>query len=427
MDSVKENLFNNNPSLKTHLIIIICLAIFVRIFVAYFVGHKFHPKLWEYESVAQSMLEKCEYSMPYGNGIYYAIIPPGYSFLLYSVYKAIGTNHQVILAIQFLLAGVLGSVIYGTTWLIFRNRWIALVAGILTVFHPAIIYYNSVNIHNFNLYVPLFHTIVFVFCLIFLQPKWKYFIILGILGGYAVLTRGTILPYIFFALLIYLIFNKINNMKCRIYQVLLVFGIIVLINTPWTIRNYLVFNKFIFSQTTQWETFWLGNNPEASGGQLKADGTAVHNYKPPGMQAELDASGGEIQDGEIFKKYAFKYIKEQPWKFLYGLIRKTVLFWWFYPQTGLLYPKIYLVIYKMIYSAILILTISGFILCQINKLWQPIMVFPILLTLGINAVHAIYVTEMRHRWTIEPVMLIFASVPIYYLAEKMYLKFREIT
>jgi len=245
MDQKKESLFKENRSFKTHIIIIICVAILLRIFAAYFVGHHFQPKLWEYDTLAQSMIERGEYSMQFREyGVYYAVIPPGYSFILYTIYKCIGTNYLVVLGLQFLLAGLLGSVIYGTTWLIFRNKWIALIAGMLTVLHPSIMYYNSVNIHNFNLYVPLFHTIVFLLCLAYLQPKWKYFIIIGLLGGYAVMTRGTILPFIVISLLIYLIFNRLAGLKIRLLRGVTVFALLLIINIPWTIRNYVVFDKF---------------------------------------------------------------------------------------------------------------------------------------------------------------------------------------
>jgi 4-amino-4-deoxy-L-arabinose transferase-like glycosyltransferase len=413
--------YKNN--IKLHILLIVVVAIFVRIFAAYFAGHKFQPTLWEYDTLAQSMLQKGEYAMKFREyGVYYAVIPPGYSFILYSIYKCIGTNYQVVLGLQFLLAGLLGSVIYGTAWLIFKNKWIALIAGVLTVLHPSIIYYNSVNIHNFNLYVPLFHSIVFLLCLAYLQPKWKYFIILGVLGGYAILTRGTILPFIVISVLIYLFCNRIKPIKTRIWQTVTVFALLLLINIPWTIRNYKVFNKVIFSQTTKWESFWVGNNPEATGGHYRVDKTTVLEHKPVEMQMEIDASYSELQDGEIFKKYAFEYIKEEPFDFTKGLVRKTVLFWWFYPQTGLFYPKLYMIAYKIMYSVLLLFTIAGLVLCHIKKLWQPIIVFPVLLVLGINAVHGINFMGMRHRWTIEPVMLIFASVAIYFILEKIAVK-----
>ena len=416
--------FINNT--KLHILVIVVVAITVRLFAAYFVGHKFQPTLWEYDTLAQSMLQKGEYSMQFREyGVYHAVIPPGYSLILYSIYKCIGTNYQVVLGLQFLLAGVLGCAIYGTTWLIFKNKWIAITAGLLTVLHPTIMYYNSVNIHNFNLYVPLFHTIVFLLCLIYLQPKWKYCIILGLLGGYAILTRGTILPFIVISMLIYLFFNRLLPRKTRILQTVTVLILLLIINIPWTIRNYIVYNKLLFSQTTKWESFWVGNNPEATGGHYKVDKTTVLEHKPIQMQAEIDASDSELEDGEIFKKYAFKYIKEQPFDFVKGLVRKAVLFWWFYPQTGLFYPKLYMIAYKIMYSVLLMFTVAGIVLCHLKKLWTPVMVFPVLLVLGINAVHAINFMGMRHRWAIEPVMLIFASVAIYFLCEKIYKNFKQ--
>ena len=37
------------------------------------------------------------------------------------------------------------------------------------------------------------------------------------------------------------------------------------------------------------------------------------------------------------------------------------------------------------------------------------MLYPALLVLGIWGTHTLVVTEMRHRWTVEPVMLLFMA------------------
>ncbi len=397
------------------------VSLSAQIFVAYYAGNKFHPKTWEYEAIAQNMLKKGDFVYNYRDyGEYRALVSPGYPYLTFAVYKIFGTNHRLMLFIQFIMMTALCFIIYRITWLFFKNIWISFIASLLTAVHPGLIFYSSTMLHQFALYITLFFGSILLLCLCHLKNKWPYFILLGIIGGFAVLTRATFLPVIVLGLILYVIINKTNHTKARVIKAVTALAILLIVNAPWAVRNYLIFEKFIYSQTNIWEQFWVGNNPEATGGHYKADGTIVLDYKPPEMQAELDSSDSEISDNKIFRKYAFKYLREQPAAFVSGVLKKAILFWWFFPQTGILYPKYYLLAYRILYTTLLFFAASGLAICQLKKLWKPIMIFPLLLVFGINAVHALNFVEMRHRWTVEPILMILSSVLIFFLIEKIY-------
>ena len=407
-------LYNKN----LHLFVIIIVAFGCRVVAAYFIGHSFHPRTWEYEVLTQNMLNHGKYVINYREyGEYKALLAPGYSFLTYVVYKIFGTSHIIMLFIQFLMMSAFCVIVYSLTELLFKNRLVSLIAGMLAALHPGLVYYSTTMLHQLNLYILLFYASVYLICLCYLKGSWKYFIMLGFVGGYAVLTRATICPIILLSLVVYIIINRNLCLKKRAFRSAAALAILVCVNVPWTVRNYIVLGKVVFSQTNKWESFWVGNNPEATGGHFKVDGTIVLQHKPQKMQAEINRSDNEIKDNEIFKRYAFNYIKEHPDDFIRGILRKAVLFWWFYPQTGILYPKCYLIFYKIIYLILVFFTVAGLIICHLRKMWRPIMIFPLIFVLGIWGVHTVYFMEMRHRWIIEPVMLIFASVAIYYLFE----------
>ncbi|MEI6421129.1 MAG: glycosyltransferase family 39 protein [Lentisphaerota bacterium] len=414
------NKFKDN--IRIHLIIIILLSILIRIAAGYSAGHKFQPNEWEYEVLAKSLLEKGTFSMVYREyGEYKALLGPGFPFLTFLVYKITGINHIVMLGVQFLLMTSFSLTVYGIACFFFKRADIALIAGILSVFHPGLLYYSSVNLHELNLYMPLFYGALLLCIFACRKNEWKYFIMLGLIGGLAVFTRATIFPTLILWMAFYSIFPFGNSFSKRLLKASTVILMIVLVNFPWMIRNYNHFNQFVFSQTNKWEALWIGNNLNASGGQFKADGTAVLSCKGFEMQNKINASiNNEIAIENIFKDYAFKYVKENPDLFVKGLIRKGLFFWWFYPQTGLFYPKSYLLAYKILYTGLLGLTAIGLFICHKKKLWCIEMVFPVLFIFGIWSVHTLNFNEMRHRWTVEPVLLIFASVAIFYLLEKIY-------
>ncbi|GEM_PF-1853523 len=419
MKSFKDNI-------RIHIILIILLSVVLRIAAGYIVGHKFHPQEWEYEILAKNMIEKNEFSMNFREyGVYKAIIAPGYSFIIYTVYKAFGVNPLFMLFFQFVTMTFLAIIIYQISWIIFKNHMIAFIAGVMAVLHPGILYYSVANIHNFNLYLPLFYACVLLFCMALRDHQWKYYILIGITGGIGILTRGTILPFLIMGLILCLAypFPDRKSFKGRLLKVSIAFIIAIAINVPWTIRNYMVLGKVIYSQSTKWEQFWVGNNLEATGSHYRPDGTTVLSHKPPEMQKEIDESDSEIKDDEIFRKYSLRYVQDNPGDFIKGIFKKGVYFWWFNPQTGLFYPKSFLIAYMILYLILLVFTGAGLWICWKLKLFCMEMVFLFLLVFDIWGVHTLNFMEMRHRWTVEPVLLIFASVAIYSLAGKIYLNF----
>jgi len=413
---------NFRDNTRLHILIIIVLSFAIRISAAFIIGDNFNPKVMEYEKLAGSLLDKGTFCMEYREyGEYKALLGPGYPFLTFLVYKTVGISHPVMLFVQFLLMTLFSLAIYGIAYFFFKKAGIAFIAGILSILHPGLLYYSSVNLHELNLYMPLFYTMILLSCLAYRDSKTRYFVAIGIIGGLAVLTRSTILPVMILCLAFYFLADKRTIFKRKLTNISIALGLVIIINVPWTIRNYIQFNRIIFSQTNKWEAFWIGNNPNASGGQYKADGTAVLSCKGVEMQDRINASvNDEIAIENIFKDHAFKYVKENPGSFIKGLFRKSFYFWWFYPQTGLSYPKSFLVAYKIIYVVLLGFVAAGLWLCWKRRLFCLEMIFPVILIFGIWGVHTVNFMEMRHRWTVEPVLLIFASVAIYFLLENIY-------
>ena len=63
-----------------------------------------------------------------------------------------------------------------------------------------------------------------------------------------------------------------------------------------------------------------------------------------------------------------------------------------------------------------VVCLLGLALCQRHRLWRREMLYPALLVLGIWGAHTLVVTEMRHRWTVEPVMLLFMAPALTHFA-----------
>ena len=404
-------------------VFLVLLSLAVRGVAAFVLGNRFDPATWEYEILTQNMLAGRGYVIDYRDyGDYYALLGPGYSLLTYAIYRVAGVNHVLMLGVQFVLMTGFSLIVFLLGRLLFERRGVAFCAAVLTTLHPGLIYYSATMLHQFNLYLPLFYGTLVCLILLHKTGKWRYAIAVGLLAGYSVLTRATILPVTVLSLLLVVLLGEKGAWRRRVGQAGLVLVVLVAVNVPWAFRNYRVFDQVMLAQTNKWESFWVGNNPHASGGHYRADGSLVLKTKPPEMQAALDASDSELRDNRIFRRYALEYVTEQPWHFAKGLLRKAVYFWWFYPHTGVRYPAYALLGYKIIYSALLVFLAGGLWLCWRRRLWTWRMVYPALFVAGIYGVHTLYFMEMRHRWTIEPVLILFAAVSVWALVVRIFPK-----
>jgi len=133
----------------------------------------------------------------------------------------------------------------------------------------------------------------------------------------------------------------------------------------------------------------------------------------------------EIEQYDFFYKESFKFIESNPVFFIKMVLKKFFYFWWFSPQVGLLYPGLW----KIVYAAYYGILFSTFIFGLYASLFKK--------TLGVNRavvaslsiflfftslLHALFYVEIRHRWAIEPLMLIFSAFGLTELWRNLTLK-----
>ena len=402
---------------KKNLIILFVSTVSLRFLCSWLVKG-FEPMLWEYEYLTQNLINEGEYSLSYREyGDYKALLAPGYSMLTYAVYSIFGTSHILMLFIQYLLMFGGACIVYLISTELFGNKRFALASSVMMSIHPGLIHYGSDMLHQLNLYLPLFYTTIYFLILSYKYEKTKFFVLAGFFGGLGMLSRATIMPIIGLSFIMLLLLKR-KQFKELFPKVIFAGVVLLIVYSPWVIRNYMVFDKFIFAQTNKWESFWIGNNAEATGGHYKTDGTLVLNSKPDEMQKEINESNSELLDNKIFKKYAMDFVKENPGIFVKGLFRKAFYYWWYAPHTGILYPKKVVLLAKVAYMFFMLLVFYGFYYCYKEKLFNKTFVFPGVFIFGIFSAHTVYFLEMRHRWTVEPILMLVAAIPIVLLWEK---------
>src|SRR5207247_452878 len=162
---------------------------------------------------------------------------------------------------------------------------------------------------------------------------------LGVILGAGSLSRGTLIIFFPLAALWLLWGLRTHSLKTVIRAVVIAGAITTAIVIPWTIRCSLLHHRFVFMVTTDAESFWRGNNPNATGGTYAAGHATELEELPPREIADLRAQPDEIAQADWFSARSHAFIREQPGAFVRLTALKLFHFWWLAPQTGIEYPR----------------------------------------------------------------------------------------
>jgi 4-amino-4-deoxy-L-arabinose transferase-like glycosyltransferase len=157
----------------------------------------------------------------------------------------------------------------------------------------------------------------FVLCLVYFsiyaveENKTKYYVLGGIFLGFGTLFRPTIATFPIIILFMWIL--KKYSIKDMIKYTVLVGGIFCIILSPWWIRNYNVFHKFIPLTLATGNPMLQGTYINYDQESRKTDGLNYSQFKYP--------TGSEITNNEVeieISKYRLKnLVPKQPLQFLW--------------------------------------------------------------------------------------------------------------
>lgn len=382
---------------------IISLAFVLRLSCIVLLGRHIRPEVWEYNDIALNILSGKGYLYRLFNTDYYSFGYPAYSYISAAFHFLTKENYFALEIFQAALSAWTCYFVFLIAKKLFNSKT-GLLAAFLAAVHPGSIIYSS-KIHELTL-VAFLITAVFWMIISMDIRKASDNMLIGLVIGLGILTRPTFI----FILPVYLLYaaGKTRPFKdCLKYFAVVLFCAVIVI-TPWTIRNYNIHKRLIFITTTSAEHFWRGNNPLATGSALTKDRKTIIDIAPKEFLDRLYSSN-EIGQYDLFMKETISFIKKNPAFFANMLMRKFYYFWWFSPQAGLTYPALWGSIYKIFYIILAVFFIPG-VWFGVRRGSDRFAVLSLLLLfLLISAANSIYYVEMRHRWAIEPLILIFSS------------------
>lgn len=401
-------------------LLLFTLAVALRVMAGLVLDGFAHPALNEYEDIARSVVAGKGYRF-YHLGVWYnSFAAPLFGWLCAGVYWLGGTV-AVVVAIQIVASSLHAVLIAAMAETLFRSRMAGWAAGILMAVHPGLIVYASAKAHDLTFDALFFTLVLWAFWRVQDRPTIARAVVAGCLVGLGAHSRGTTVVFLPIAGVWLFWRNARTAWRLLAGRWLIAAVCAVGVITPWATRNILINHAFVWMLTTDGESLWDGNNPNATGHSYATSDRIVLDMLPPDLYQEMRHQPNEVAQSRWFTNQALVFIKENPGQFVRLTALKFYSFWWFSAQSGTLYARSWLLSYKVFYAGVLVLAVLGVreVLqrADVDARWRLVLLG--LFLLGLSGLQSLYYVEGRHRWAIEPLVLLVAGGGLAWLAQRV--------
>ena len=280
---------------------------------------------WEMGRVARSIALGQGFSNPYeGNTGPTAWEPPLYPYLMGGVFRLFGVythaSAWVLLSINSLFTTLTTIPIFLIAHKTFGER-VALWSAWVWALCPYVWYWSVHWIWD-TTFTPLVLALLFLLALELERwPGIRGWILFGALYGVGALASPTMLAFLPFCGL-WIWWRRSRRGLPSLGGVVLASLTFFLVLSPWLIRNYQVFARFVFLRDDFGLQFKLGNGPYADG--------MLRPYLQPNLnKSELNdfQRMGELAYAERCKRQAFDWVRTHPARFAVISLKRFFYYW----------------------------------------------------------------------------------------------------
>ncbi len=391
--------------------------------VAFMVTNHLNPILdhwkfgWEMGRVARSLFEGSGFSSPlFEPSGPTAWMAPGYPVLLAGVFKVFGlfstASAWAILTLNSIF-GVVTIIPVVNIARRFFGRRVALYSGWVWAFFPYSVYLSAGRIWENTLTTMLFSFIMWFTLELAESPTTAKWFGWGALWGLGALISPAMVGTLPFLGLWVAYRHHKDGQKwfMRAVMASLVFWVIM---SPWVVRNYVVFGKFIPLRDNFWLEMHVGNNGDTS--DVTPD--SAHPSNSPIELAEWEKLG-ELRYMDAKKVQTKQFISEHPGFFAWLTVRRFVYTWtgfWSLDSKFLADEPFH--IPNVIFSATMtFLLLTGFHFARQNGIGRDFM--PLLI--GILCFPMVYYfthPSMDYRHPIDTIIVIFGTYAVVEVLER---------
>lgn len=386
--------------LRRGLVIVLLLAALTRFSAALYLGNEVSGLSGAHDEISYSMLGQ---RFAEGHGLtfprpWYPWIgvdaPQSYysatmSLYLAAIYLVFG-YHPVVAR---LITAVLSTLVVGMIYLLARRLFgetVALVSGLIAACYAYLVFYGVTLVTETPFILSLLVAIYLAYRFVESPSIWIT-IALGVSLAVAVLFRMAVVFYVPF-LLAWIVLQQ----RRRWVMALIPIVIIVLSLLPFTIRNYLMWDRVLLLESQFGHVFWNGNHPGHQGD--------FHPFEVFPIPEEVLSSRNDAEITNRLLRMGIENVARDPVDFLRLTVTRLREFFTFWPTAD---STIQANLLRVIsFGVVLPFAVAGLILNA--RRWRELVL--VLLYLVIHTgVYAISWTMIRYRVPLDTFLIIFAA------------------
>ncbi|SCW51916.1 Dolichyl-phosphate-mannose-protein mannosyltransferase [Paenibacillus tianmuensis] len=371
--------------------LILIIALYLRVKFVQSVSHEMSPDAVNYSKMAQQLIEKGFYG--YNSTTPNAYVTPGYPLFVainYIIAEKFNWDPLVLTRyVQILLSMCTLVMIYGLTRKLAKNGIVALLAVFVTAIYPPFVWANGAVLTEV---LGTFFLMGYLLWQLYAMDSSsrRHSLISGILMGLTVLVRPEFLPVIF---VLYAL--RWWQQRDRRVWIMLLWSLlgIVLVLSPWWIRNAVTLHEFI-PLATQTNPLMAGSFP-------------YNNYE----DNMVDRNG----------KTDMEFTKE---RLIFGFTHYPRLFLWWYTFGKLeyLYSNMYhggghaplyqvILSSNMLHDAIVWFGAAAILISFLRLKEQKTMLAAVIIIMSL--IRLAFVPEYRYNFSLMPLFIVLASTTGY--------------
>jgi 4-amino-4-deoxy-L-arabinose transferase-like glycosyltransferase len=280
---------------------------------------------WEMGRIGRSLALGQGFSNPYeGNTGPTAWEPPLYPFLIGGVFKLFGVYSRASAWVLLSINSLFATLTCIPVFLLARKTFgegIARCSAYAWGLNPYVWYWSIHWIWD-TTFTPFILACIFLLALELQEwPGWQGWAIFGALYGIGALANPTMLAFLPFCGL-WIWRQRYRRGLNSLGGVVIASVFFWLALSPWLVRNYEVFGRFVFIRDDFGLQFRLGN-------WKGADGMLMAYLQPNLNRGELEKfqSMGELAYAEACKREAFAWVRDNPGRFLVISLKRFFYYW----------------------------------------------------------------------------------------------------
>lgn len=380
---------------KKHIVIIFLLALIICIVYVFAIDHApLETDAKEYDTLGYNLSIGKGYINSEGEPT--AFRPPIYPFFLGAIYFITGHDLLWVRLIQAILGAAICLFVYFIATIIFDEKKARLSAYLCCLYPPLIINTSQILTET------LFTFFLLLGILLIISKKSLIKLMLsGAVFGLALLTRPFLI--FFFPFLYYWILSN-NKYKTLKSMAVLTIGVLIILS-PWTLRNYFELNSFVpFSNVAGLTLYNSYIIAEKGFGFNSLEGVGDDYYK----------INDETKQNKYLLRKTTEYIKENPFQVVRLSIIKGLLF--IYPFDGYWYSISFGSKYNIFWGVTLCFSAVGIAISLKDNDINKKLIYFLFLSFLVGIM--VFYGSPRFRLPIDPIFICFAANGIYYLIKK---------